>query len=53
MILSMAYLKGLIKKGQAGYVGGSEPESIVNHNNGRYVAIVRWDIQRIDHYEIS
>ncbi len=53
MILSMAYLKGLVKKGEARYTGGNEPDSIVNHNGGRFVAVDRLDVQRVDHYEIN
>ncbi len=53
MILSMAYLKGLIKQGEARYTGGTEEESIVEHDGKRFVAVDRLDLQRVDHYEIS
>ncbi len=53
MILSMAYLKGLIQQGNAQYSGETEMDSIVEHDGKRFVAVDRLDEQRVDHYEIS
>lgn len=50
MILSKNYLKKLIREGKPQYTGGTEKESIVNDNNKQYIAVNRFDLQRVDHY---
>ena len=58
MLLSREYLQRLIREGGAGYAAGSEGESIINENPSnpsygkRYVAVDRYDKQRVDHYEV-
>jgi hypothetical protein len=51
MIFRKKYLQELIRKGKAGYTGGTEEESIIDHDNKQYIAVDRYDVQRVDHYE--
>ena len=51
MILKKKTLTKLIKDGKAQYAGGTEENSIINHDDQKYIAVDRLDKLRVDHYE--
>ena len=50
MILSRNYLKKLIFEGKANYTENTAYNSQVFDNGGIYIAVDRYDKQRVDHY---
>ena len=50
MILSRKYLKRLISNGSAGYTMNTAYDSQVHDNSRIYIAVDRYDKQRVDHY---
>ena len=50
MILSREYLRKLIRAGKAGYTGSKSYDSQVSHNESVYIAVDRYDLQRVDHF---
>lgn len=50
MILSKQYLKGLVSKGKA--VEQGIVTNVGRYASTNYMAVLRYDLQRIDHYII-
>jgi len=48
MIISRKYAKALIRAGRARRVG-----ECIGNDGGQYAIIIRYDKQRVDHYELK